>query len=366
MVQQQYFSIGKRTYFVVFELGDINSETTISYGAAVKRYNGPRTRLRERAIKQHFSTAMERFKRFPVQTTIRIPDRVRTRSDLSGYLSSRRFHKRFVNKFCQEGVRSRHDYKDSLMDKQLRTKRCQIIKKRNRAVDMYNKELARHKEQHRNDSFSRATGGEIEISDWEHINAQQAYLVSLSTQGRIFHVAYKRDSDGEMIYGACVFHPKTREDLENYNMDEHYLTAMDRLEFCPVAVRIVPTHEYPTRFAESGEMIRPDEFRSLRKKIAKYGVRVSENGPRFIREHELKTEMCRVKKKYNRQLMGVLMQENERRIETNVSQEIEDVQWSWSTEAWALLQSMYKKAGDTVDTWVTDARSMMSRSMAVA
>ena len=172
---------------MVFELGDIGIDTTIKCGAAVKRYNGPRTRLRESVIKQHFSTAMERFKRFPVQTTIRIPDRVRTRSDLSGYLSSRRFHKRFVNKFCQEGVRCRHDYKDSLMDKQLRTKRCQILKKRNRAEQCI-QGVGQHKQQHRNDSFSRATGGELEISDKEHINAQQAYLVSMSTQGRIFQL----------------------------------------------------------------------------------------------------------------------------------------------------------------------------------
>ena len=273
---------------------------------------------------------------------------MRTRSDLSGYLSSRRFQKRFVNKFCLEGVRSRHDYKDSLIEKQLRTKRCQILKKRNRAVDKYCKELAKHKQQHRNDSFSRATGGEIEISNWEHINAQQAYLVSMSTQGRIFHVAYKRDSDGEMIYGACVFHPKTLEDFENYDMDEHYLTAMDRLEFCPVAVRIVPTHEYPTRFAESGEMIRPDEFRCLRKKIAKYGVRVSENGPRFIREHELKSEIGRVKKKYNRQLMEVIMKEHHRKNKV----ETEDDEISWGSLFLVRAQEMQEMAMDYIKKWV--------------
>jgi len=348
MIQQLYFSIGKRTYFVVFELGDINNDTTIKYGAAVKRYNGPRTRLQERTIKQHFSTAMERFERFPVQTTIRIPDRVRTRSDLSGYLSTRRFQKRFVNKFCQEGVRSRHDYKDSLIEKELRTKRCQILKKRNRAVDKYFKELAKHMDQHKHDRFSRTTGGEIEISDMDSIQRQQAYLVSIGTQGRIFHVAYKRDSDGEMIYGACVFHPKTREDLENYDVDEHYLTAMDRLEYSPVSVRIWPKHEYPTRFASSGELIRPDEFTSLRKKIAKYGVRVSENGPRFIREHELKSEIGRVKKKYNRRLMEVMMQEHQRKNKV----ETKDVEIGCGSRFLVQAQEMQEMAMDYIKKWM--------------
>ena len=121
------------------------------------------------------------------------------------------------------------------------------------------------------------------------------------------------------------FIPRRERIAENYNVDEHYLTAMDRLEFSPVAVRIVPTHEYPTRFAESGEIIRPDEFRSLRKKIAKYGVRVSENGPRFIREHELKSEIGRVNKKYNRQLMEVIMKEHHRK--NKVETEDDEIGW---------------------------------------
>ena len=315
MVNEQIFSIGSRTYFVTYEVNNVGQGyIDIRYGAAIKRYNGPRTRLREGDKEGHMKTARERFSRFPASGKIKVANWVRTRGDLERHMESSRFKKRLVNLFAKNGVRERHGRNDSLMKKELWLRRCILNKKLNQAKAGFDEDMREFRKAHKNDKFSRETGGQVNVERFVGSDDLPTHRLRLNMDGRIFHIMYQRNECGLVVYGACVFNPKTEDDWESYDEEEHFETAQTRFKNYPVEVKVGRKHSYETRLSTSGEFNSEEEFKDIRNKIAKYGVRVRPNGTRFIREHELKTEFGQETKRLNRQLMSVMIQEHNRKV----------------------------------------------------
>lgn len=283
-----------RTYFVVFKLG---IDGTLVYGATIKRYPGPITRISSDTAKSHILTASNRMDRFPVETKITLPDSVKTRGDLKKYIETKKFKKTLIKKFTRLGVRHRNGKGVSLKDAEFNHKFCLIKKNKNRAYSNYYDNINHFKKLHENDKYDERNDN----IDWEN---HKTFESIIHKDGRVFHFTYKRDSDSQKImYGASVFRPENDDDWQYYNEDEHFWTSRVRMEQYPVFAKLESEHTYNTRLASTGEIqfIKKTTATKMRKLAAKYGVR-NRKGERFLTPHLENTKCLAFIKKSNRKM----------------------------------------------------------------
>lgn len=298
------FNASRRTYFVVFDIG---LDGTLKYGATIKKHPGPITRINISTEEKHLNTAYERFERFPVETSIKLPETVRTRGELKNFLVTKKFKKMILGKFAKFGVRSRNGNM-SLKTNEYNFTLCQLKKQKNRALCNYYNTINRHNKLHENDNFNTRGFDDGITPDWEKCDTFQSLV---EADGRIFHFSYKRDAQtGKMKYGACVFNPKTQEDWDNYDEDAHYDTSQTRMERFPVYAHFDNEHTHNTRLQASGEIqfTSPKSAIKMRKMVAKYGVRNRGNNKRFLGTHKANRILRSITKKTNRKI-GTLLRD---------------------------------------------------------
>ena len=373
MKHQISFTKGSRTYFVVFTtkaLGDDQNTVTLNYGATVLRHLRGDIQSIADKIPGHFETASSRFERFPVETTFKAPDGVRTRGDWVNYFSSSKFQKMLVKKFTSLGVRIRHggERSISLREKEIEQQQFKLSKMSREQQRAFRK-ASEHTEKASKDLFkglmrtfayenwsgeqqvywARQHGMELDVfkalleslqdprgyqtpEESEKMAEQPIHYTLLADPAkpkidpatgeefdgaRYVHIAYKRLGSGKMEFGATIYQAKTADDWYNYDEAGHWDTAFERLTSYPVKSYVAPEgKKYSTRSVTSGvidNFSSPELWADLRKCVAKFGVRYrpGADSHRFVKSHELETKYAQQTKVLNKRVSDLAV-ENKR------------------------------------------------------
>lgn len=299
------FKIGSRTYFVVFSL---SSDGELKYGATVHKagFVGEKP-----DYESHFQTATSRFTRFPVRVknftgNYALSESVKTRSDSTKFYNSKIFRKLLLKQFCKYGVRSRPiDTSSSLKLKEFNLAYSNIKKTQNRDIDNYYNLLKRHINNNPGMYSSRHRTGVLDYRNNEKLSKSIPFELKIQMDKRVFHIVYRRNNQGETLYGASIYRLIDGNKIgDEYDQELHFDTAYERLERFPVSVFLKNTHRYVTRSCTSGEI----EFwnnkviKQFRKLIAKNGVRfrdTTHNSRKFLVTHALDYQIAQNKKKTN-------------------------------------------------------------------
>ena len=294
------FMKGYRTYFIIFQH---LSNGKIKYGATIHRLGGV-SEIPDND--SHFSTANERFTRFPVVTIEKfiIPDNVKTRSQLVNYYNSKAFQKILIKNLCKYGVRSRSENKTtSLKEKEFNLKHYLTKKHYNRNVQNYYDNLNRHKKNR--DIVSQKERLLRRRDDFP--GNKNTFKMVFRMDKRIFHIAYARHKwgYGYTYYGASIYRLNSSKNTgANYSEKAHLDTAINRLYRFPIKVIIDDCRKMKTRHSDSGELPywKNSVMLKFRKIIAKYGVRdrYLGSGHKFVTTHILEYNLAKDKKNYNK------------------------------------------------------------------
>jgi len=284
----------------------------LKYGAAIHRVGKDGEYF---STEGHFHTANERFIRFPITINMEdifsAPKTVRTRGDLKKYYKSKIFTNQLIRLFCKYGVRNRPwkcDQCGTINPTSLKAKKFEDdininTKFYNRGVQQYFDNYNRHKQNQENiPSRTR-----VEENICANINNNYVpFKLAFNMDKRIFHIAYKRDKDGNTLYGAAIYNlPDGKNKGPEYNELHHFYTANQRLERYPISIYLKNTNKYNTRHSSSGEIKYWNDNLVLkfRKMIAKYGVRFrqdTDNSHRFVTKHQLDYQFAQNNKLFNK------------------------------------------------------------------
>ena len=301
-----FFTIGRRTYFVVYHFDGSLDQLTIQYGACVLRTKEDATpNLTERAISDHFDTAHARYSRFPVECRFNKSNeewfpRYITRHSLQNITSSKAFTKRLVNLFCNNGVRYRpsgimslrqaeYTHKINMLNRQL----GRVLNTKQTQLGNFNKNHPRHSTPRIQDDFTKDEISRI-------ADTAEGYAVFPENK-RVVHVVYSRLSNGKTIYGACFFRPSSDEEIDSYNQYAHLCTAYRRMLNYGIKTNIPSSMRYNTRSTLISEHD-TTAWKILRKAVAKYGVRVrGSKTTNFLTPHLITTAYSITTKNLNRE-----------------------------------------------------------------
>jgi hypothetical protein len=316
------FFKGSRYYTIKFEING----TEIYYGASIYRdEDGNHPRLSYEEAYSHLETAMTRFERFPVTASWKgYPDGIKTRGQMESYHNVNKFKKEMVTIMCQNGVRYRPSgtppETTSIREQQFIHSMNKKNKEHNRALAKYENNKIRDEEQETYETRLRLYNSSVERLD-EDLPYHKVIIRDHHSE-RIFHIVYKRASDGQIEYGACVFNPTSSQDWIRYDEDQHFGTAWERFKRFPVkGINLnFETHSYGTRQATSGKIpiYNVKGINGLRKCIAKYGVRSRENGIMYLKSDE-KWGKCMSQTKNLRRQFQMKREEYEAWIARSVS-----------------------------------------------
>ena len=326
--QELSFTIGKRTYFVVFNIDPRHGQTFVRYGASILNHPNRPSPSSQEEVESHFDTAWERFNKYSILTSFQRKglnvwsweNGVITRAQLENTILSEEFQNRLVDLFCQYGVRMRGNILDgptSLREKELKSKISGLVKNLNRAKNKKEQAISA-KSRHWTAIIRACAQRRDYLTSWTDEDRDQLDEMPINegiilADGRIFHVAYVRLPDGKMRYGAAVFKANSSEEWDYYNEDDHFDTAWQRLCRFGVEVEVPSNMRYATRSSVQTGAINDHDIKAwgmLRKSIGKFGVRTRTRfgndtlgvTSKSIRTHQINNAYFQEKKTLNKKL----------------------------------------------------------------
>ena len=343
-IQQTCFQRGSRTYFLTCRLSEDGN--TVRYGATIHNAT-EEDELDSDMMDSHFNTSYNRYERFPVKTNTnerlsQMYRSLRTRGSYERFFNSKKFQNEMIKLFCQFSVRQRGETITSLREKEFKYKYLRALKDVNRTTSMEEEAsgvskkgrlalrssienvlngsyMSPHTRRTKEEFLDRLIDPRSRMAShvMEMLGKQPIHFAIIDDPerwmvddigeyngARMVHIAYKRLPSGYMLYGATIFHPKSRSDIHRYDQVAHFETALTRLENYPVQAYLPTKYTYHTRQTTSGCVQETDTaaWKDFRKCIGKYGVRCRGSEHRFIRSHEIQTWACQDRKDIGRQL----------------------------------------------------------------
>ena len=324
------FSRGVRTYFVEYNISHVptgtvvnnskiieklpvlnHNELYLTYGACIYKHTKNSPTIPNSIKRSHFNTAHIRYNNFAVSTIIIIDSLIKTRLQWNNFLIGKYFENILIKLFCKNSVRCRKKHITSLKEHEYNNCIMKILKNIRRVDIIYYQQRKKYISNHDNDILSRISGAEIG-SEWTsnellRISEIPIFKLLFIINNRIFHISYQRLCNGKTRYGACIFHPTSENDWNNYNEEEHFITSYNRMLRFGVEVNIPDINAPLTRLRSSGQITywNTNIIDLFRNHIARYGVRVrtdSRHSHRFLKEHEINTKEAMKLKYLNRTL----------------------------------------------------------------
>jgi hypothetical protein len=295
------FSVGRRIYYLTFQISDDNSE--IKYGACIFRANKNHMRsdIFNHETSQHLLTSEKRFNNFPVITNTtekmcNFLNNNRTRRSRKIAIESKLFKKQCIKLLIKHSVRSRGSKHKFLQERNLHSQMCSIKRRIKRVENNLKSDLS-FSEKLRRKAFHQAEDKnwrEIQLEDCSWVGKKNLNQFYFRRGNRMYFVLCQYNyQTGHLVYGASIF--KSKKELypsEWYDSHEvrekHFSTAYQRFSNYPVTVALgncplVFKSPYKTRSYYSGMIsLSKENMDIFRQVFCCFGVRKRSSVHKFL------------------------------------------------------------------------------------